>query len=139
MLHGRFVSLVQQLLGEHEHRHRSAEKDHAEIDPGPRPADSTSRHEQRHGEEEGVENDPTDLFEAEHRSQYKVLHQAFLACHIQIRFSISPYLPHLPRGCGLIGGDCRSPTSEIARLGSAALSVISRSPVQWPAQHSGES
>ena len=67
-LHGWFVSLVQQLLGEHEHRHRSADKDHAEKDPGPRPADSSSRHEQRYGEEEGVENDAGDLLEAEHRS-----------------------------------------------------------------------
>src|SRR5215472_15258482 len=68
-LHGRFVSLVQQLLGEHEHRHRSADKDHAEKDPGARPADSASRHEQRYGEEEGIENDPSNLFEAEHPSQ----------------------------------------------------------------------
>ena len=44
--------------GDHEHRHRSANKDHAEKDPGPRPADSSNRHEQRYGEEGSVENDP---------------------------------------------------------------------------------
>src|SRR5215470_10136852 len=65
-LHWRLVSLVQQLLGEHERRRRSADKDHPEKDPGARPPESPGRQEQHYAEEEGVENDPGDLFEAVH-------------------------------------------------------------------------